>query len=86
MDVSPPILFVGVDGREFLLANLVPDDYREDSDRDVGIFSDTLALCDLVSLLLFSGFARPMRSGPPGVKASEPQREPGVGNLRRLEA
>ena len=54
VDVSLPILFLCVDGREILLAELRPDDFGTHYGEDVGFFSRKPTLCALVSPLLLS--------------------------------
>jgi len=54
IDASPSILFVGSDGREFLLAKLLPDNFDSSSDKDVGFFIQSPILYSLISSFFFS--------------------------------
>jgi len=52
VDVLLPVLFCCADDREFLLAELRPDDISMDSGDDLGIFSSNPTLYVFISLLL----------------------------------
>ena len=52
VDIGSPLLFLCVDGREFLLAELVPDDLNVDSGEDFGVISQNPDVGRLISLLL----------------------------------
>ncbi len=53
IDLTYPLIYVGVDDHECFLAHLASIDPNKNYQEDYGIFSQTPTLCNLISLLLF---------------------------------
>jgi sugar-specific transcriptional regulator TrmB len=52
VDIDFPFLFLSIDNREFLLAELKPDDFDVDSGNDMGVLCQNPDILHLISLLL----------------------------------
>ncbi|MCD6530137.1 hypothetical protein J7L06_07635 [Candidatus Bathyarchaeota archaeon] len=57
----PPILFLNGDGRKVLFSYRIPDDYSLDSERDVGLFSESEVFADFLSTIFSFTVLKPRK-------------------------